>query len=150
LPGTKRFWNGKLIGVEMVVTALGGTAFLIWLRNSQEWRAWWWDCSAWGLLTREYGGIAVNAQMISLPTGRLCALPFIYRERRKIHPASVRELTVTRPWYTFQIAHIQGDFGSEVLMFPSRGERLRFMKVIERICPNVQMYRKMPPSIPSP
>jgi hypothetical protein len=145
---TKRFWNWKLIGVEIIVTALGGIAFLSLAPRLPGMLGLVAGMLGLGLLSREYRGIAVNAQMISLPTGRLRMLPFIYRERRKIYPGSVRELTVTPPWYTFQIVHIQGDFGLEVLMFQSRGQRLRFMNVIEKICPDVQMYRKMTPPAP--
>jgi hypothetical protein len=141
-PRTKRFWNWKLIGVKFIVTVLGGVAFLTRAPTLPGMAGLVVGVLGLGLLGREYRGIAVNAQMISLPTGWLRALPIIHLGRRKIHPGSVRELTVTRPWYSFQIVQIKGDFGSEVLKFQSRRQRLRFMKALEKINPNVQMYRK--------
>jgi hypothetical protein len=145
LPRTKRFWNWKLISLELLVTAMAGYAFLTRAPKFPGMAGFVVGLLGLWLLSREYRGIAVNAKMISLPTGRLRALPIVYSGRRKVHPDSVRELTVTAPWYSFQIVHIQGDFGSEVLIFQSRGQRRRFMNIIEKICPNVQMYRKIPP-----
>jgi hypothetical protein len=148
LPRTKRFWNWKLIGVETIVTAFGGIAFLSLDPTLPRLGGLAVGLLGLWLLSREYGGIAVNAQMISLPTGRLRKIPVVYLGRRNVHPGSVRELTVTRPWYSFQIVQIKGVFGLEVLVFQSRRQRLRFMKAIEKINPDVQMYRKMPPSAP--
>jgi hypothetical protein len=148
LPRTKRFWNWKLIVVEIIVTVLGGIAFLTQAQGVPGIVGLLVGLLGLGLLSREYRGIAVNAQKISMPTGWLRALPIIHLGRRKVHPGSVRELTVRRLWYSFQIVQIKGDFGSEVLVFQSRGQRLRFMKTLEKINPNVQMYRKMPPAAP--
>lgn len=145
-PRTKRFWNWKLISVEIIVTALGAIAFLTRAPRLPGMAGLVIGLLGLWLLSREYRGIAVNAKMISLPTGGLRALPILHLGRRKVHPDSVRELTVTHPWYSFQIVQIQGDFGSEVLVFQSRGQRLRFMKALENINPGVQMYRQKPPT----
>ena len=51
---------------------------------------------------------------------------------------------MTNRWHSFEIVSIEGGFGTELLMFQSRGQRLRFMSAIEKMCPNVKMFRKMP------
>jgi hypothetical protein len=145
---TKRFWNWKLIVVEIIVTVLGGIAFLTPAPGLPGMVGLGVGLLGLWLLSREYRGIAVNAQMISLPAGWPRALPILHLGRRKVHPGGVRELTVTRPRYSFQIVQIKGVFGSEVLVFQSRRQRLRFMKALEKINPDLPMYRKMPPPAP--
>ena len=49
------------------------------------------------------------------------------------------------PWYGFQVVEIRGGFRTELLLFQTRGQRLRFMSVVEEICPEVQMFRKIHP-----
>ena len=140
---TKRFWNWKLIGIEIMVTALAIYAFLQWAPRPSGMVGFAMALLDVWLLTREFRGLAINDKVISLPSGRLPALPVLYRGRRKVHPDALRELTVTPPWCSFQIVNIQGEFGSEMLVFQSRGQRLRFMNAVEKICPNVQMYRRI-------
>jgi hypothetical protein len=145
---TKRFWNWKLIALEIVITAGGVYEFVTRAPRFLGMAGFFIGLLGLWLLSREVRGLAINARAISLPSGRLRPLPILARGRRKIPPEAVRELTVTEPWYTFQVVQIQGTFGLEVLVFQSRGQRLRFMNVIEKICPNIQMYRKMPPATP--
>jgi hypothetical protein len=47
-------------------------------------------------------------------------------------------------WFSFQIVEIYGGFGTELLLFQSRGQRLRFTSAVEAICPNATVYRKKP------
>jgi hypothetical protein len=56
---------------------------------------------------------------------------------------------VTQPWYSFQIVEIQGEFASELLVFESRNQRLRFMSAVQEICPKVRMFRIGSPSVAS-
>jgi hypothetical protein len=142
---TKRFWNWKLIGIEIIVIALAIYAFLRWAPRLSGMVGFAVAILGVWLLTREFRGLSINSKVISLPSGRLGALPILSLKRRKVHPDALRELTVTPPWYSFQIVHIQGEFGSELLVFQSRGQRLRFMNAVEKICPNVQMYRRIQP-----
>ena len=37
------------------------------------------------------------------------------------------------PWYGFQVVEIRGGFRTELLLFQTRGQRLRFMSVVEEI-----------------
>src|SRR5271154_4760221 len=143
---TKRFWNWKLIGIEIIVIALAIYAFLRWAPRLPGMAGFAMALLGVWLLSREFRGLSINSKVISLPSGRLGALPILSLKRRKVHPDALRELTVTPPWYSFQIVHIQGEFGSELLVFQSRGQRLRFMNAVEKICPSVQMYRRIPPS----
>lgn len=62
--------------------------------------------------------------------------------RRKIRPVGLLEMVVTPNWYGFQIVQNKGEFGSDVLVFQSRGQRLRFMSAVEEICPNIQIFRR--------
>ena len=39
-------------------------------------------------------------------------------------------------WFSFQVVEIYGGFGTELLLFQSRGQRLRFTSALEAICPN--------------
>jgi len=146
---TKRFWNWKLIALEIVITAGGVYGFLTRAPRFPGMVGFLIGLLGLWLLSREARGLAINAGMISLPSGRFLQLPILARGRRKISTDSVRELTVTQSWYTFQLVQIQGVFGSEVLIFQSRGQRLRFMNVMEKIRPDVQMYRRMPPGAQS-
>ena len=142
---TKRFWNWKLIGIEIMATALAIYAFLRWAPRLSGMVGFAMALLGVWLLSREFRGLSINSKAIYLPSGRLGALPILSLRRRKVHPDALRELTVARPWYSFQMVHIQGEFGSELLVFQSRGQRLRFMNAVEKICPNVQMYRRITP-----
>ena len=145
---TKRFWNWKLIGLEIILVAGGIYGFDTGL-NNRLMRVAALIVALFGLwlLTREFRGLSIGAQVISLPAGRSAAFPLLARGRRKVAIEGLRELTVTDPWYTFQIVTIQGGFGSEVLIFQSRGQRLRFMSAVEKIRPDVPMFRQKPPAI---
>ncbi|MFZ2104595.1 MAG: hypothetical protein WAV18_04285 [Roseiarcus sp.] len=61
-----------------------------------------------------------------------------------VSPASVRELTVMQTWFSFQVVEIYGGFGTELLLFQSRGQRLRFTSAVEAICPNANVFRQKP------
>src|SRR5271163_4007904 len=143
---TKRFWNWKLIGIEIIVIALAIYAFLRWAPRLSGMVGLAVALLGVWLLTREFRGLSINSKVISLPSGRLGALPILSLGRRKVHPDGLRELTVTPPWYSFQIVHIQGDFGSELLVFQSRSQRVRFMSAVLEFRPEVQMFRTGSPS----
>jgi hypothetical protein len=142
---TKRFWNWKLIGIEIMATALAIYAFLRWAPQLPGMVGFVIALFGVWLLSREFRGLSINSKAIYLPSGRLRALPILYLRRRKVHPDALRELTVAPPWHSLQMVHIQGEFGSELLVFQSRGQRLRFMNAVEKICPNVRMYRRITP-----
>lgn len=144
---TKRFWNWKLIGIEFLMAVAGvGAFFVLGGRPSRLTGLGLGILGVW-LLTREIRGLAINSQMISLQTGRPRRLPILALGRRvRINPASLQELTVTKSWYSFQVVQIQGGFGSELLVFQSRGQRLRFMRIVEELCPDVEMFRRASPA----
>ena len=142
---TERFWNWKLIVLEIIVIAVGIYGFDGLNNGLLRVVALIGALFSLGLLFREFRGLSIGAQIISLPSGRSAAFPVLFRGRRKIAIETLRELTVSDRWYGFEIVTIQGGFGSEVLMFQSRGQRLRFMGAVEKIRPDVQMFRKKPP-----
>jgi hypothetical protein len=142
---TERFWNWKLIGLEIIVIAVGIYGFDGLNNGLLRVVALIGALFSLGLLFREFRGLSIGAQIISLPSGRSAAFPVLFRGRRKIAIETLRELTVSDRWHGFEIVTIQGGFGSEVLVFQSRGQRLRFMGAVEKIRPDVQMFRKKPP-----
>jgi hypothetical protein len=139
---TKRFRNWKLICIEVVVTSLGGVAFSEWAPALPGMAGVAIAILGLWLLSREVRGVAINSQIISLPSNRWRRFPILYSGRRRVHPGSLRELTVTRPWYSFQIVRAQGDFWAETLVFQTRRQRQRFMSVVEAICPNAGIFRE--------
>jgi hypothetical protein len=101
------------------------------------------------LLSREIPGLAINDRGFALPISRRGWLPILPVGRRaKMKPGSLRELTVMSPWYGFQVVEIRGGFRTELLLFQTRGQRLRFMGVVEEIYPHVEMFRAAPPAPP--
>jgi hypothetical protein len=140
----KRFWNWKLIVVEAAVAFLGFHVFnATTIRKPQIpgilgvligvvflW-----------LLVRELYGIAIDSEVISIPTNRVQWFPLLAFGRRKLRAADVRSITVAQPWYGFQVAKIAGDFGSDLLVFQSRGQRRRFTSIAEQVCPKLVVYR---------
>jgi hypothetical protein len=143
---TERFRNWTLIGLEIIVTALAALAFLAWEPGLPGWVG-----LAAGLLivwplSREFLGVAIGSRGISLPRGRLTKFPIVSLGRRLETGATpLRELMVMEPWYGFQVVEIEGWFGSEVLVFQSRAQRLRFMSAFEKTYPTVPIYRKSRP-----
>ena len=47
-------------------------------------------------------------------------------------------------WFSFQVVEIYGGFGTELLLFQSRDQRLRFTSAVEAICPNANVFRQKP------
>jgi hypothetical protein len=144
---TKRFWNWKLIGAEFILATAGVWGFVFLGPRMERLGALGVGILGLWLLSREIRGLAINDRVFAFPTGRLRWLPILSLGRRvRVNPASLRELTVVSPWFGFQVVVIQGGFGRELLVFQSRGQRLRFMSVVEKICPDVQMFRAAPPA----
>jgi hypothetical protein len=140
---TERFRNWKLIGLEIIAAALASYLFVAW---QSEWLGWI------GLvvgilivlpLSREFRGVAISRRVISLPRGRIARFPILpLRRRLETGTADLRELMVMESWHGFQVVKIEGPFGSELLLFQSRGQRRRFMSAFAGICPNVSITRK--------
>lgn len=144
---TKRFWNWKLISAEFILAAVGIAGFIFLRPRIEQLGGLGLGILGLWLLSREILGLAINGQVLAFPTGRLPWLPILSLGRRvRIKPSSLRELTVVNPWYGFQVVEIQGGFETELLVFQTRGQRLRFMSVVEGICPDVQMFRTATPA----
>jgi hypothetical protein len=147
---TKRFRNWKLIGSQTIAVAFGIYAFLAWAPQSRGYAGLLVALLCVWPLSQEVRGLAISARAISFPRGRLARLPILpLRRRLRTSPTGLGELTVTQPWYSFQIVEIQGEFGSELLVFESRNQRLRFMSAVQEICPEVRMFRRGSPSVAS-
>ena len=143
-PKSRRFWNWKLIGGEIILTALGVYLFLGQAPRLPGMAGLLVGVLGVWLLLSEFRGFAVAPKAISFPS-RFEKLPILSFRRISVTPASVRELTVMQTWFSFQLVEIYGAFGSELLLFQSRGQRLRFTSAVEAICPNAHVYRKKPP-----
>jgi hypothetical protein len=141
---SRRFLNWKLIAIELAVAILGFYIF-----NATTVRkpvllgvlgvligvvALW-------MALRELKGISINSEAISMPTNRIQALPVLSFSRRSVALSALRRLTVSPPWFRFEVVRISGDFGSDILVFSSRGQRQRFIAIVESLCPSVGVYR---------
>jgi hypothetical protein len=139
---TERFRNWKLIGVEIVVTALAASAFLAWEPGLLGWAGLVAGLLIVWPLSREFLGVAISSRGFSFPRGRLARFPILSLGRQfKIGTAGLRELTVMERWHGFQVVEIDGWFGLELLVFQSRAQRRRFMSAFEEICPDVPIRK---------
>jgi hypothetical protein len=142
-PKSRRFWNWKLIGGEIVLTVLGVYLFLAQAPRLPGMAGLVVGILSIWLLLSEFRGFAVAPKAISFPS-RFVKLPILSLRRMSVSPASVRELTVMQTWFSFQVVEIYGGFGTELLLFQSRGQRLRFTSAVEAICPNANVFRQKP------
>jgi hypothetical protein len=140
---SRRFWNWKLIGGEIILTALGVYLFFGQAPRLSGMAGLVLGVLGVWLLLSEFRGFAVAPKAISFPS-RFAKLPILTLRRISVSPASVRELTVLDPWLSIQMVEIYGGFGTGLLLFQSRGQRLRFTSAVEAICPNANVFRKKP------
>ena len=140
-PRSRRFWNWKLISSDIILTALGVYLFVAQAPRLSGMAGLVVGVLGIWLLLSEFRGIAVAAKAISFPS-RFAKLPILSLQRMSISPASVRELTVLDPWLSFEMVEIYGGFGTELLLFQSRGQRRQFTSAVGEICPSVPLYRK--------
>jgi hypothetical protein len=88
----------------------------------------------------ELPGILIDPQALSMPS-RIRTMPVSFR-RRTLSLADVHRLTVSAPWWWgFEVVNISGNFGSDMLIFASRGQRRRFSALIKSVCPDIAIYR---------
>ena len=142
-PKSRQFWNWKLICSEIILTALGVYMFDAQVPRSSGMAGLVLGILGVWLLLSEFRGFAVAPNAISFPS-RFAKLPILTFRRMSVSPASLRELTVLDPRLSFQMVEIYGGFGTELLLFQSRGQRRRFTSAVGEICPSVQLYRKKP------
>ena len=136
---TRRFRNWKTMAIKLAVVLLGFYVFnvttipgvfgglvgvvVLWL------------------LVFELPGISIKSEAISMPTNRIPWMPVLSFWRRTVSLSDVRRLTVSAPWFGFEVVKISGDFGSDMLVFSSKRQRRRFIALIRNICPGVAVYR---------
>jgi hypothetical protein len=68
-------------------------------------------------------------------------MPFLSFRQRTVRLSEVRRLTRSARWFGFDVVKISGDFGWDLLIFASRGQRRRFIALIQGIYPEVGVYR---------
>ena len=141
----KRFWNWKTIVLEAGLCAIGFELFNKRAPSLIGLGGFFIGIFTLWLLVRELYGVAVDPHHISMPTVRISWLPIIAWGRRSVSVEGVRECTVAPRWLGFEVLQIKGAFGGDVLVFPTRGQRRRFTNLIEKLNPNVVIYRQMPP-----
>ena len=142
-PKSRQFWNWKLIGGEIILTVLGVYLFVAQAPRLSGMAGLVVGVLGIWLLLSEFRGFAVASKAISFPS-RFANFPILSLRRMSVSPASVRELTVMQTWFSFQVVEIHGGFGTELLLFQSRGQRLRFTSAVEAICPNANVFRQKP------
>ena len=139
---SQRFRNWKLIGFEIIVTALAASAFLAWEPGLLGWVGLVAGILLVWPLSREFIGLAITSRGVSLPCGRLARFPILaLRRGLETGTAGPPNLMIMRPWYGFQVVVIEGWFGSELLVFQSRAQRRRFVSAFEEICPDVSITK---------
>ena len=92
-PKSRRFWNWKLIGGEIILTVLGVYLFLAQAPRLPGMAGLVVGILSIWLLLSEFRGFAVAPKAISFPS-RFVKLPILSLRRMSVNPASVRELTV--------------------------------------------------------
>jgi hypothetical protein len=140
---TERFWNWKLIVVEIIATVLAIYLFMAWAPELLGWVGLIAGILVVFLLFREFPGLSINDRGISFPRGRLARFPILPLGRKlEVGEGGIRELMVMQPWHGFEVVKMEGWFGAELLVFQSRNQRLRFMRAFEKICPSVPICRQ--------
>jgi hypothetical protein len=140
---TEWFRNWKLIGAEIIATVLAIYLFLAWAPGLLGWFGLVAGILVVFLLSREFPGLSINSRGISFPRGRLASFPILSIGRKlEVGEGGIRELMVMQPWHGFEVLKMEGWFGVELLVFQSRGQRLRFMSAFEKICPSVPICKQ--------
>jgi hypothetical protein len=140
---SRRFRNWKLIGGDIILTAVGVYLFVTQAPRLSGMAGLVIGALGVWLLLSELRGFAVTPKAISFPS-RFAPLPILTFQRMSVRPANVRELTILQTWFSFQVVEIYGGFGTDLLVFQSRGQRRRFTSAVEAICPSVPLYRRKP------
>jgi hypothetical protein len=136
------FRNWKLIGVEIIASALALYAFLGWAPELLGWVGLVAAVPIVLSLGRELGGVAINDRGLSFLRGRPAGFPILPLGRRlEVGAAGLRELRVMEPWHRIEVVRIEGWFGAELLVFQSRAQRVRFMSVFQKTYPDVPIYK---------
>jgi hypothetical protein len=148
LPGgyvkTRRFRNWKAMVVELTVAVLGFYVLYVTTVHKPEIPgvlAALVGIAALWLLLQELPGISINSEAISMPTNWIPWLPVLPFWRRTVLLSHVRRLTVSAPRFGLQVVKIAGDFGSDKLVFGSKGQRRRFITLIRSTSPGIAVYR---------
>lgn len=143
-PRLKRYRNWKMIAIELAIASAGFYLFNINTVKKPQIPGILGLLVAFGalwLLYRELNGVKIAGEIISVPSNRIRWLPILSFYRREIRLDSLRRITVAPRWWWFEVAWLSGEFGSEMVVFQSRRQRRRFTRLIERLCPQLVVYR---------
>jgi hypothetical protein len=89
----------------------------------------------------ELRGVAAVSGTLSFPRRPLRWFPIVPIWRSRVLLTELDEMTLLRPWLAFQVVRLDGQFGSERLLFDSRKARLRFFDAVMEQRPHVPIYR---------
>jgi len=89
----------------------------------------------------ELPGVAVAPTSLSFPR-RHSWFPIFPIWRRRLLLSQVDGMTLLPPWYGFQVVRLDGQFGSERLLFDTRKARLRWFDAVRGQRPHIAIYRE--------
>jgi hypothetical protein len=144
---TQRFRNWKIMAIELAVAVFGFYVFALTTVDSPTTPGIVCIIAGIGalwLFRREFSGISVDSKTLSMPTRRIRWMRLLSFRRRTVRLSEVRRLTRLARWFGFDVVKISGDFGCDLLIFASRGQRRRFIAIIQSIYPEVAVYRIWP------
>ena len=136
---TRRFRNWKAMAIKLAVVLLGFYVFnvttILGIFGGLV------GVVALWLLLFELPGISIKSEAISMPTNRIPWMPVLSFGRRTVSLSDVRRLTVSAPWFGFEVVKISGDFGSDMLVFASKRQRRRFIAFIRSVRSGIAIFR---------
>jgi hypothetical protein len=144
----QRFRNWKMMAIELAIAVFGFYVFAVTTVGSPTTPGIVCIISGIGalwLFRRELSGISIDSKTLSMPNRRIRGMPFLSFRQRTVRLSEVRRLTRLR-WFGFDVVKISGDFGWDLLIFASCGQRRRFIALIQSIFPEVATYRIRPQS----
>jgi hypothetical protein len=139
----QRFRNWKTMAIELAVAVFGFCVFAVTAVGSPTEPGI--VCviagiAALWLFQRELSGISIDSETLTMPTRRIRWMPVLSFRRRTVLLSEVSRLTTSARWFGFDVVKITGDFGWDLLIFASRGQRRRFTALIQSVCPDVAVY----------
>jgi hypothetical protein len=137
-----RFRNWKLMAIELAIALFGSYVFaarigspVVGIVTGIG------GIGALWLFRLELSGISMDDKTLTMPTRRTRLMPVLSVRQRTVRLSEVRRLSMSARWLGFDVVKITGDFGWNLLIFASRGQRRRFTALMQTICPEVAVYR---------
>jgi hypothetical protein len=142
-----RFRNWTIMAIELVVALFVFGAFTVTTIGHRSILGIFWAFAGIALLWSfrcELRGISIGSSTLTMPTRPIPWMPILSFGRRIVLLSEVHTLTLSAPWFGFEVIKISGDFGWHTLVFGSKNQRRRFTELIQSLCQHVAVYRSRP------